>query len=188
MQEPTLEDDLKTSFNLSIWALIILSLPLEVLLHFNFGKRYLGLSALIAFLWFFIFAAYNEVHGSPMPLILAGYGYIGLVVFRSIQAKFCTLRLHSYYNGYPLCCLLVDSTISELECKAYLEPTLAALAGFGLLYVNSPLGRFVMVSATALAIKNQFNAKLIENHELDRQDAMIEYEQQAEQFRHRNHW
>ena len=185
MSEPQRDqNDAQNAFNVAFVMLHVLALPLEVIWHHRFGKRYLGLSVFGSFFSMVVFAQYNLRHGSPGPLILFGYGFVLLWFVRWLEAHTHRHLVHSLYTGWPWICNAPKPPTEE-EAKGFFIPFLSFLIGFVVMSVNVPLGMYLMVCAAAMALKYRILSYAQQQRDQDQDDAIINAQFEAERFRER---
>ena len=168
-------------FCLSVWAL-----PLELLLHRNFGRRFIDWTALLAAIWPFIFAKLVAPDVDPswamwtfwIVLILAAM-HKGRAIELERRGPVC----HSAYCGEPWLGQLLR--IDEISWKVLWEPLACIAAGLALMNVEYSLGYFLAGSGVALRTKNWLRDHHAREALADLNDAYIDQQVLAERFRRR---
>ncbi len=185
--------DLKETFNIALWAMHIMALPLEVLWHHSFGKRYFGASTFFAFVWFYLFNGFADPASTTRPLIHNGYVspmtaasvlfLVGFMVHRYQTFKM-KLREHSHYSGRPWLCDLFPG-LSEQVCKTWIAPFLSACLAILLWHLMQPFAKFLLLAATSMNLKYRILFYAQGQKEQDMEDAYLTGQYEAERFRQR---
>jgi hypothetical protein len=183
----------ESSFGLSSdWVYLIIhcwALPLELLLHYNFGRRYLNGTVIAAALWPVV---YSHLVG-PGPSAEWSVGAFWLVLTLGACHKAKSVKLekqgrqgHSRYTGLPWLGRLVR--VEEGTWKRIVEPLLILGAGWALIDVSHSLGLYILIGGAALSAKCQLQAYHEQEAVTDLNDAYHEQRFVAERFRERkNH-
>jgi hypothetical protein len=163
-----------------------LAFSLEVFLHksSSFGRRYVGMQALVATLIIFFFPVLMPEH-DPRPL----HGFLLLFLAMCLLVRVSTFvrrcggdQVHSFYNGEPRLSFLTRWT-SELTVKRGLQPLLVFVGGALTLSISQPLGAYLMLAAFGLGASVSLSAGFDETRAMDMRDSFIEQRQLAERFR-----
>lgn len=161
------------------WGMVVVqsfSLPLEVMLHRNFGSRFFAMKGARACLFMVVWPVLFP-RSSPLPMLL----FLLLFLIALNKARLDAWRRerrgeisHSRYSGFPVLCIK-HPTWSEITVKRYVEPGLAIV--FGALTIpafNQALGAFLIAGGMAMAMSVGAQLKLEKERRRDLQDALID--------------
>ena len=159
------------------------ALTVEVFLHRGFGRRYVGcgfIGVVIIFLFSLLFP------GQDTRVLLgfaALYGALWLVALVNIGIRRWrhTNRVHSQYNGRPHLWRILPNW-KETNVK-HAEALTAFLVGFGVHYLNRPLGDYLMFAAAFVFLRGYNLAMQRRERAIRMNDQVIEQQLVAEQFR-----
>ena len=171
--------------NILVAFLHVFATSIQVFLRYDFGKRYLGVQAVLVlfFVPFFtlLFPGYDL---RPLLLLWPAYlGVCGIHRVRYLLGFSKTAGGHSFYNGRPLLTHLLPR-LAESWIKRFSEPALVVLAGWMVSQVNVPLGAYLSVGGISLFVMENLLAIREEQQATDLNDAVIEQQLRAERFRH----
>mgnify|MGYP003628288186 CR=1 FL=1 len=176
----------KSNFGLFVvqtWATSI-----EVFIRGGFGARYLGLQAAAVLVLAPLWCMFKQVQNVDE---------LGLWLFYYLMACFCHRQgirarekrgevWHSYYNGFPvLMKFLPWMKCSEVTFKRTMEPLLIIGLGCLLIPNDEPLGLYIVIGGICMAFLA--NAWSVQNQTrlYDLNDAVIDQQGLAEDFRNR---
>ena len=176
--------DFRFGVNAATWLSHLLSIPLNVLLHFGPGERYIGIPGLIIIPCMVAYTmAFQSASWTPMFLLLFAYILMCLVwrgyaIFRRLWIK---RPVHTRYGGRPLLHLLAPG-LSETFVQ-YIEAGLAVIVGLALSKVNAPFGGFLVLSGLGKTMALNIWAMVRRAEDWNRTDAMLEQQELAERSR-----
>lgn len=187
-QQQPQQNSIEQFKNAASWLIFIcqsLAVTAEVtLLRRRFGERYLGMQAgagiLIILLFSLCWPGYDL-----RPLMLYLIAYL-VMCFRSrlniIRRRLRGEFMHSYYSGLSRLTRLFPKA-SEVTVKRFIEP--AALLGVSVMVMefNQPLGTYLRLGGIGLFLSVNMIAVYDRARAMDLNDAVIDQEQVAEQFR-----
>jgi len=184
-KEESFIDRARGTANLAVLVAKVISVPAEVLLHFDVGERYIGPSALAALVLMMFFPVLFP-SSNPAPLLLLALAFVlrgaclrAVVLWRYFKG----IRpvQHTKRCGVPwLQRLLPRWSLSSL---LWIEGPLCAVLGTGVAYINKPLGFFLMLSGWALLVITGLRAVMNHNSATDIHDRMLEQQGTAESLR-----
>ncbi len=168
-----------------------MSLPLEVVLHRQFGERYFSGTSIV--MWVVIVGSILSANQTGGPgrinLLLVSPGLIGFMIVYLIMGVWHlggiynraihAVQLYSYYDGIPAPCLfwfepsLPAGLNWEDLVKRYAEPMLVFLISFPLQLIDPLFGAFLCVSSVALYMRNTITFRRMRTLFLDARDAML---------------
>ncbi len=183
----------------AIWTSIG-AIPAEVFLHNQFGRRYLGVEALMAIVQMgmvaMLFGFYVEntpdrgdLVYSPGPVLLYCLMYIVMLLLSRIILVLRERRgeiEHSRYNGWPR---LLPPQLARFErvFKILIEPGLVFFVALKLWAFNMPLGLYLAFNAVCMSWSNVVNVRFEKQRAIDLRDAMLEQRGTAHRLRQFTH-
>jgi hypothetical protein len=166
--------------NVMIWLLRPLTVPIEMIIHFNVGERYPGFSSLIALIGMGTLAEFCPPNESFLLYVLMAAFIVRIIVHR-IWCIFRRVRggpiVHSRSPGRPLLQLLIPK-LPEMVIQ-WIEPLVVLLGAAVMAAVNETVGDYLMASGAALLGITIVRATAGYNRVLDTLDALIEQEPQV---------
>lgn len=155
---------------------------LIVFFRYDFGERYFNvLDSFGASLTFiFVIGIASFFLGSDYDNYIVGLFLLGFVVISLLHLAIAKQRSregrrwHSRYNGTSYLAFLSPENVFFVQ--RYVEPILAILVGFGLLFFNKPLGFWFIFAGFSIAATEQIAAQRFRNKMLDAIDSQIEAE------------
>lgn len=184
-QQPQMSfTDFRFAMNLVTGLAHILSMPLNVLMHWGLGERAIGIPGAVAVPVLIVYGTLLSGHGS-WTIVVVLWLYILMcgvwrfyAVYRRRKLK---IPVHSRYGGRPWLHHLMPNR-SELTVKR-IEPVIVFLVGLASLWVNLPLAGFLIASAIGQALSIAITEAMNHAKMLDQQDALIEQGQLADRSR-----
>jgi hypothetical protein len=184
-QDESLVDRVRGTANLAIGIVKIFSLPAEMLLHFDVGETYIGLFGGMSMLLMFFFPIFFP-HSNPAPLLLF------LLAFVVRGACHRALGLWKYFKGIrptqhrkrpgtPWLARLTDRI--PVRVWFWLEGPIFAIVGTGAVFLNKPLGFFMVLSGWALLVITGLRAVMHHNQMMELHDRMLEQQFTSEGLR-----
>ncbi|MBX3357349.1 MAG: hypothetical protein KF745_02865 [Phycisphaeraceae bacterium] len=181
---PSSFDRLRTAsdwlnFFIRAWAFV-----LEVFLRTGFGPRYFGLQAVAAILLILLFPALWPGH-NPVPMLGLLWLYLGMCLLARIDMMARALRrksAHSRYDGRPRLGRLLPR-MDEVAIKAKVEPALGLAVGIGIVFLNAPLGVFLIGGSVCLAASIAAGQAYEQARAQDAFDSILEARLHAERVR-----
>lgn len=161
------------------------SLPWELLLRKNFGWRYIDIYVLVAMIWPPLFACLLFPQYDPRWSLWMFWGLLALTIYHrlaQLRNRWKGVVLHSQYPGYPIFC---RPSWDEMWFKRQREPLLILCLSFLSIGISPSLFLFSMGSFFAVIVKRLMCEFYQEQRAADMQDAIIEQQSLAEQFRRR---
>jgi len=188
-QEESFADRVRGTANLAIFGTKVFSLPAEMLLHYDVGEAYIGLLGGVSMLLMFFFPVFFP-HSNPAPLLLF------LLAFVLRGACHRVMGLWKYFKGIrptqhrkrcgiPWLARLTDRV--SVGAWYWLEGPIFALLGVGVVYLNKPLGFFMMLSGWALLVITGLRAAMHHNQVMELHDRMLEQQVTADGLRELQH-
>jgi len=161
-----------------------LGLSVEVFLHNHFGRRYVGCGALGVFVIIFFGFLFPGQDVRGLFAFLLVYIVFWLmacleVLIRCWRGKDAT---HSHYNGYPYLFRKVLRGWNEINVK-YAESVVLILFGCFACPLSFPFGVYLIVASFFALVRNYNIASEQRTRAIDLNDAVIEQQLVAEQFR-----
>lgn len=176
--------DFRMGVNVAAWLSHLLSVPLNVLLHFGLGERYIGIPGLVIIPCMLVYTmAFQSATWAPMLLLVLAY-IVMCVVWRGyavFRRHFLKRPVHSRYAGRPLLHLLAPR-LSQTFIN-YIEAGIAITLGLAFTKVNAPLGGFLFLAGLGQTMSLNIEKMVRHAKELDRIDAMLEQRDLAERSR-----
>jgi hypothetical protein len=176
--------DFRFAMNFVTWLAHILSMPLNVLMHWGLGERAIGAPGVIVVPMLILYGTLLSGRGA-WTIVVVLWLYILMCAVWRFYAIYRRRRLkipvHSRYGGRPWLHHLMPNR-SELAVKR-IEPVIVILFGLATLWVNLPLAGFLVASAIGQALSIAITEAMNHAKMLDQQDAMIEQEQLAARSR-----
>jgi hypothetical protein len=158
-------------------------LTIEVFLHRGFGSRYVG-CGFLGMAVIFVFAKFFPGQDVlPLYCYMAAYGVLWLITAVSTLIR-CWRgkdRVHSRYTGRPYLWRLLPNW-KEMNVK-HLEALAVILLGFGVHYLNPPLGYYLMMAASLVFLRGYSMAVEQRTRAVELNDMVIEEKLVADQFR-----
>jgi hypothetical protein len=158
-------------------------LTVEVFLRRGFGRRYVGCGFMGVVVIFFFAQCFPYQDDRLLYCYLVVYGILWLfacvnVLIRCWRGK---NNGHSHYSGTPYLWRLLPSW--KVENVKKLEALAVILLGYGVHYLNRPLGDYLMLAA-ALVFMRAYNLVVQQRDAaIQMNDRAIEQRQVAERFR-----
>jgi hypothetical protein len=176
--------DFRFAVNLVTWIAHILSLPLNVFLHWGLGERAIGMPGVIVIPMLILYGTLLSGRGA-WTIVVVLWLYILMCGVWRLYAIYRRRRLkipvHSRYGGRPWLLHLAPNR-SEVTIKR-IEPLVVFLFGLATLWVNLPLAGFLVASAIGQALSLAITEAMNHAKMLDQLDAQIEQEQLAARSR-----
>lgn len=184
-QDPKMSfTDFRFAVNLVAWLSHTLAVPLNVLMHFGCGERYVGVPGLIVVPLIGVYAAFSQPYGGG-ALVWFLLAYVVMCGVWRAYAVYRRKRLkqpiHTRYGGRPWLHLLMPRQ-DELAVKRA-EPVLVMMAGVAVISLNSAVGVFLIVAGLGQAMSVAIGAMIRRARLLDQMDSMIEQRQVAQESR-----
>jgi hypothetical protein len=172
------------ALNIVVLVIRAWATSLEMFLHRDFGRRYLGLQAsAVIFLIPFYCTTCAGYDIRPMFGFLVAYLTMCILHRLSgLSRDSATQGIHSMYTGYPRIWKLVP-WISEIGVKKFVEPPAAFAVGLALCAYSPPLGIYVILGAFALMGSAIASDEAQRVRAIEMNDAVIEQQLVAERFR-----
>jgi hypothetical protein len=180
-------DDLRRMQQFFLMLLRSVAITVIVFVRGQFGKRYIGLQALVGgFLIFLVACGQRSFHRGPLLIFLAIY-LVMLVRVRIgvLWRSWRGIQESTLYNGWPLLMRWLPST-NEVRVKQFVEPLCVLGIGFAIGPFDTLLSRWLIVAAIASAIDTAVIASVRRGQIDDLTDAMINQRQLGEEFQRRN--
>jgi hypothetical protein len=176
---------MKTAGTILMFLMRIFSLPVTVLLHKDYGLRFLGWSGVFALLPFY-FVSWLCSTSSSVPLMCLMWAYIARCAIGKALHLYQLYRkrvpkTHTRYSGVPLIAQLLP-TWSE-DALLWLEPLGVFILGQVAFWLNRPLGYYLCWAAIASAAWRVLIKNYVLNKMLDTHDAAFEQKAFSERFR-----
>jgi hypothetical protein len=160
-----------------------IALTVEVFLHRGFGSRYVG-CGLLGTVIIFVFAQFFPAE-DPRPILcfLIAYGVLWLVATVGVLIRYWrgNDRVHSRYNGRPFLWHLLPNW-KEQSVK-HLEALMVILLGYGVHFLNCPLGDYLMCAASLVFLRGWNLAATRRSRAVEMNDSVIEQRIIGERFR-----
>jgi hypothetical protein len=174
------------------WLLLISrigAVTVEVFLHKGFGRRYIGLQALLAFVLIPLWSSFWPEHDMRAQIIFMEAYFAMLVIARMgvICNWFRGTQPHSYYSGTPHLCRLLPK-LSENTVKKFVEPGVLLLVGLIVSDVSEPFGKYLMFAGICLFLSIAIGDAWIQKRAMDARDALIEQQSVADYLRRQGRW
>lgn len=185
-QKPSSLQTFRGNMNLVMWIIRIWAVSLEMFLHRNLGERYLGLQAGLALLLMSFYSLYWQGYDAR-AFIWFMVLYLAMWVKARWENSAARRRgevYHSRYTGWPSV-VGPKTKFSERTAKRYVEPGFVLAFGLTLrgFWGEMPLGTYLVIGSVFLFLSVQLSATVTRAQEMDLNDAVIEQEYIAEQFR-----
>jgi hypothetical protein len=170
---------------LMAWLARIFSTPVAVLLHEEYGWRFLGFTGPLAVLPFLILPAFFPKE-APWPILTLLALYIGRctwVRIKQISQRWRRIppKNHTRYAGTPW--LLRLRPQWREETALWMEALGVLVLGFGTWWLNRPLGLFLILAALGHALWLAIQMTYSANQTLDMHDNAVAQQAVAERFR-----
>lgn len=179
----------------AVWTSIG-ALPAEILLHGQFGRRYLGFEAWLAMFQMLLVAMlfgtlaengsrdmYPYYSPGPLFLYLCVYfvAFVGARIALTVQERRGAIE-HSRYNGWPR---FLPPRLARFErvFKIFVEPSAVLYIAVKLGALNLPLGLYLGFNALCMGWSNLVNVRFERQRALDLRDAMLEQRGTAHNLR-----
>jgi hypothetical protein len=158
-------------------------LTVEVFLHRGFGSRYVSggfLGVIVIYLFSLMF---NPQDISPLLGFAFVYLIVWLITTLCVLIRYCRGKdkMHAKYTGRPILWRLLPGW-KEDKVK-HLEAVIVIAAGYGVHYLNAPLGCYIMTAAVVLLLRNYARVSELRRRAVDMNDKVIEQNIVAEHFR-----
>ena len=160
-----------------------IAMTIEVFLHCDFGHFCVGcglMGVFIIFMFTSVFPGQN-----PYPMFLFGVVYGVRWLFISVPTVIRYWRgknlPHARYNGRPYLWTLLSSW-KEMNVK-HLEAAMVIALGFGVHYLNRPLGDYLMCAALLVLARGYHFDTQQRDRAVTLNDCVIEQEMIVERFR-----
>jgi hypothetical protein len=158
-------------------------LTVEVFLHRGFGSSYVSggfLGVIVIYLFSLFFNPQNI-----LPLL----GFAVVYAAFWLLAALCALirywrgadKMHSKYTGKPFLWRLMPGW--KEENVKHLEAFIVIAVGYGVHYLNAPLGYYLMTAAVVLLLRGYGRVSEQRSRALELNDKVIEQKLVAERFR-----
>jgi hypothetical protein len=160
------------------------ALTVEVFLHKGFGSRYVG-CGLMGIVIIFVFARFfADQNVFPLYCYMAAYGVLWLIATINMLIRFIRREetVHSRYPGRPLLWSILLPNWKETSFRQ-LEALAVILLGYGVHYLNRPLGDYLMLAASFVFLRGYGFAVQQRDRAIAMNDAVIEQKLVAEKFR-----
>jgi len=158
-------------------------LTIEVFLHRGFGSRYVSggfLGVIVIYLFSLMF---NPQDISPLLDFAAVYLIFWLIATLCVLIRYWRGKdkMHAKYTGRPFLWRLLPGW-KEDNVK-HLEGVIVIAVGYGVHYLNAPLGCYIMAAAAVVLLRNYSRISELRRRAVDMNDKVIEQKLVAEQFR-----
>jgi hypothetical protein len=160
-----------------------IALTVEVFLHYGFGCRYVGCGfmGIVVILAFALHFPDQNLH--PLLCYMVAFGALWLIATVSMLIRVWRGKdtVHSKYTGRPYLWRLLPNW-KEMNVK-HLESLAVILLGYGVHYLNRPLGDYLMIAASLVFVRGYSLAIQQRDRAVAMNDAVIEQQIVAERFR-----
>ena len=177
---------LRGNLNLMIFVIRTWSTSLEVFFRRDFGDRYLGVQAMAVLILVPLYSlGWQDYDLRPLYWFIPAYLLRCLYVRqRAIWTRQPGDWCHSYYDGWPTG-LKSTAKISERTFKRFFEPASALALGFMVrnFLGEGPLGCYLMIGGACMFWSGHLTQMAYRTRLKNIQDAMIEQQLLAEEFR-----
>jgi hypothetical protein len=142
------------------------------------GCGFMGMVIIFVFSLFFVGQDLRPLH-----CFLVAYGVLWLIATVSMLIRCWHGKdtVHSKYTGLPYLWRLLPNW-KEVNVK-HLEALAAILLGYGVHYLNRPLGDYLMMAASLVFLRGYNHAVQQRDRAIEMNDAVIEQQLVAERFR-----
>lgn len=177
-------EDAKHSANIFAFLAWVWGTSLQVFIRKNMGRRYLGWNAIFVFALIPCFSLLWPPQDTGALYLFLG-AYMFMAAYRRMQSlRVDALSEHSYYTGFPTT-MKKGPNMDEVSYKLYSEPILVVIIGAMVTLFSKPLGWYIIFGGFALLIQASISKQLTDAEIMDTNDAMLDQQIVAEQFRRR---
>ncbi len=159
------------------------ALTVEVFFHRSFGSRYVGsglwgLFIIFIFSWFF-----PDENLRPLMWFGATYGVLWLIAVAAVWIRRWRRKdtVHSLYTGRPFLARLLPGW-KETSVKHF-EALLAILLGYGVHFLNRPLGDYWVFASAVMFLRGYHLAAEHRDRAIAMNDAVVEQQLVGNLFR-----
>jgi len=160
-----------------------IALTVEAFLHNNFGSGYIGCGFMGIVVMFGFSLLFTNQDMRPLLWFMVAYGARWLFAALITLIRYCRGKdtLHSRYTGRPYLWRrfpnLKESTVKHLEALVVI------LVGYGVHYLNRPLGDWLMIAATLVFLRVYNLTSQQRSGAVAMNDRVIDQQMVAERFR-----
>jgi hypothetical protein len=188
-QQESLGGDFRRNFDIMVGLMTIMAFPAVMLTTRSgtWGSRFLGLHAVLGFLWPLVFGAfYGPDPGLGAVLLYWQASILVLLVHRlhGVRRRAQGYRCHSLYWGESI--FEKSSDADSKRARGFANVLLMAVGAGLCAEVSKPLGTLLIIAAVCKAVTEALTFQAVEARVRQMEDARIENSFYLDRYRQRN--